>query len=67
VKRPLRVYADTSVFGGCFEAKFKQASIRFFDRVRVGDFLLIISDVTLDELELAPEPFAAFSQRSMDF
>jgi hypothetical protein len=55
VKKPLRVYADTSVFGGCFEAKFKDASIRFFDQVRAGTFLLVISDVTLDELELAPE------------
>lgn len=55
MKRPLRVYADTSVFGGCFEAKFSEASTRFFEQVREGTFLLVVSDVTLDELKFAPE------------
>jgi hypothetical protein len=49
VKIPLRVYADTSVFGGCFEEKFSEASTRFFDQVRDGTFLLVVSDVTFRE------------------
>src|ERR1017187_10505688 len=53
--KPLRVYADTSVFGGCFDDEFKTESVRFFDEVRQGQFLLVVSNVTLDELELAPE------------
>jgi len=55
VKRPIRVYADTSVFGGCFDDEFQSGSERFFEEVRQGRFVLVISDVTLDELELAPE------------
>jgi hypothetical protein len=56
VKTPLRVYADTSVFGGCFEKEFDAASLRSFEHVREGSFVLVVSDVTLDELELAPDP-----------
>jgi hypothetical protein len=55
VKRPIRVYADTSVFGGCFDKKFDVASLRFFEQVRDKSFILVVSDVTLDELDLAPE------------
>ena len=56
VKKPLRVYADTSVFGGCFDDEFKAESVRFFDEVRQGQFVVVVSNVTLDELELAPDP-----------
>ncbi|HEX3742902.1 MAG TPA: hypothetical protein VHW09_03195 [Bryobacteraceae bacterium] len=55
MKRALRVSADTSVFGGCFDEEFMAESVRFFDEVRQGRFVLVVSDVTLDELELAPE------------
>lgn len=55
MKKALRVYADTSVFGGCFDDEFKNESIRFFEEVRQGQFVAVVSDVTLDELELAPE------------
>jgi len=48
------VYADTSVFGGCFEKEFDAASLRFFEQVRGGSFIPVVSDVTLDELRLAP-------------
>ena len=44
------------MFGGCFEKEFDVASIRFFERVRDKSFVLVVSDVTLDELELAPDP-----------
>src|SRR5260370_28944414 len=56
VKKPLRVYADTSVFGGCFDDEFKTESVRFFEEVRQGQFVVVVSNVTLDELELAPDP-----------
>ncbi len=55
MKTPLRVYADTSVFGGCFEEKFSQASVRFFEQVRAGAFVLVVSDVTMRELAPAPK------------
>ena len=56
VKKPLRVYADTSVFGGCFDDEFKTESVQFFEAVRQGQFVVVVSNVTLDELELAPDP-----------
>jgi hypothetical protein len=56
VKKPIRVYADTSVFGGCFDPEFDVASLRFFEQVRDRSFILVVSGVTLDELDLAPEP-----------
>ena len=59
MKKPLRVYADTSVFGGCFDNEFKTESLRFFEEVRHGQFLLVVSNVTLDELELAPDQVRA--------
>lgn len=59
VKKLLRVYADTSVFGGCFANEFKTESVRFFEEVRQGRFVLVVSNVTLDELELAPDEVRA--------
>jgi len=55
VKKPLRVYADTSVFGGCFDDEFRAESVRFFEEVRQGLFVVVVSNVTLDELALAPD------------
>jgi predicted nucleic acid-binding protein len=55
VMGPLRVYADTSVFGGCFDREFDVTSIRFFEEIRRGEYVVVVSDVTLDELELAPD------------
>ena len=55
MKIPLRVYADTSVFGGCFEEKFSGPSLRFFEQMQESTFVLVVSDVTLRELAPAPE------------
>jgi len=52
--RPLRVYADTSVFGGCFDAEFAHESQRFFDLVRAGRVKLLVSEVVVRELANAP-------------
>ena len=51
----LRVYADTSVFGGVEDEEFAEFSQRFFARVRRGDFVLLISTQTLAELLAAPD------------
>ena len=56
MKKSLRVYPDTSVFGGCFDDEFRAESTRFFEEVRQGRFVVVVSNVTLDELALAPEP-----------
>ena len=53
--RRLRVYADTSVFGGCYDDEFAEDSRIFFDEVKSGRFTLVVSSVTLRELVDAPE------------
>ena len=50
----LRIYADTSVIGGCLDEEFRAASIRLIERSRIGEVLLVISDTTLAELAGAP-------------
>ena len=52
---PIRVYADTSVFGGCFDVEFEEASRRFFEEVRRGRIQLVLSDTTALELTEAPD------------
>lgn len=53
--RTLQVYVDTSVFGGTADSEFSVASGRFFERVRRGEFVILISQVTVDELAGAPD------------
>ncbi len=50
-----RVYADTSVFGGCFDEEFAETSKMFFKLVKDGSFKLIISPILLAELAEAPK------------
>lgn len=51
---PIRVYADTSVYGGVFDVEFATASARFFDEVRNGRFTLVIGSPVRDEIDDAP-------------
>ncbi len=53
-RKSFRIYADTSVIGGCLDEEFRAASIRLIERSRTGDALLVISDITLAELAGAP-------------
>jgi hypothetical protein len=50
----LRIYADTSVFGGCFDTEFAVESRRLFEEVGQGRFVLVVSPVTTRELDRAP-------------
>lgn len=51
---PIRVYADTSVFGGVFDDEFQAASRIFFDQVRSGWFQLVTSAIVQEEISPAP-------------
>jgi hypothetical protein len=53
-KEMVRVYADTSVFGGVFDVEFRSASQLFFEQVRHGDFRLVVSEVIRKEIQGAP-------------
>ena len=50
-----RIYVDTSVVGGCEDAEFTEWSTKLFDEFRKGLRIAVISDLTLRELEQAPE------------
>ena len=48
------VYSDTSTIGGCFDEEFQQWSVALFDEFKTGVKRPMLSDLTLQELELAP-------------
>ena len=50
-----RIYVDTSVIGGCLDCEFEEASLNFFTLFKTGSNILVISDITLAELETAPQ------------
>jgi len=50
-----RIYIDTSVIGGCFDKEFEEWSNTLLNEFIVGNKIAIISDITIDELENAPE------------
>lgn len=52
--RKIRAYVDTSVFGGVEDEVFAVSSRRFFERVHGGEFTVLISQITVDELTGAP-------------
>ena len=62
--RPIKVYADTSVFGGVFDPEFSAPSRKFFGEVDAGGFSLVTSPVVEEEIGSAPEAvqdlFAAY-------
>jgi len=51
----IRVYVDTSVFGGVIDEEFAEASKQFFERVHNDEFVVLLSTETLRELMKAPE------------
>jgi len=50
-----RLYVDTSVFGGFYDVEFAEFTKPLFERFLNGEFTLLFSTVTQDELENAPE------------
>ena len=52
--QPIRVYADTSVYGGVFDEEFADASRAFFEQVRSGRYRLVTSPLVGSELQDAP-------------
>ena len=54
MSKTIRVYADTSVFGGVFDDDFSSVSKLFFEQVRTRIFKLVTSDVVNQELIKAP-------------
>ncbi|MBI5242075.1 MAG: hypothetical protein HY922_00160 [Elusimicrobia bacterium] len=52
--KPMRLYIDTSVIGGCFDDEFAEYSLRLIDAARAGRIVLLMSAVVIRELAEAP-------------
>lgn len=50
-----RLYLDTSVFGGYFDVEFSSHTIPLFERIINYEFVGLYSEITIEELENAPE------------
>ncbi|MEI6522794.1 MAG: PIN domain-containing protein [Bacteroidota bacterium] len=50
-----KIYIDTSVFGGYFDEEFSEFTAPLFEKINNGEFVLLYSTVTQDELENAPD------------
>ncbi len=50
-----RIYIDTSVVGGNYDEEFSEDTIPFFDRVKNGELIIIVSDLLEVELSRAPD------------
>jgi len=50
----LRIYPDTSVFGGCLDADFAEWSNRLMEDFSAGVRIAVVSDLTLKEIQAAP-------------
>ncbi len=67
MRRLIRVYADTSVFGGAYDEEFDTASLAFFQEVCEGKRRLVVSDIVRREIAAAPEPVRfLFDERLAD-
>ncbi len=53
--KKLRLYLDTSVYGGYFDLEFSEYTKPLFEKIFHEEFILLYSSVTQDELENAPE------------
>ncbi|MBA7690642.1 hypothetical protein ES703_99173 [subsurface metagenome] len=51
----VRIYADTSVFGGVFDEEFEGPSKAFFDTIKKARFLLVTSELVRQEIQAGPK------------
>jgi hypothetical protein len=50
-----RIYTDTSVIGGCLDTEFATPSLLLFDNFKSGRAVIVLSNLTLLEVQNAPE------------
>ncbi|TKJ33715.1 MAG: hypothetical protein CEE38_19885 [Planctomycetes bacterium B3_Pla] len=50
----MRIYADTSVFGGVFDDEFQGPSKTFFNAIRGARFVLVTSELVRQEIQEGP-------------
>lgn len=62
----IRLYADTSIFGGVFDTEFEKASNLLFEQIQADRFTLVTSAVVQTELEFAPESVVQFFNEMLE-
>jgi len=67
MRKIIRVYADTSVFGGVFDEEFEQASKVFFKEVENGKFILVTSQLVREEISAAPDKVRKHFEKMLHF
>ncbi len=50
----MKLYLDTSIFGGYFETEFELWTRQLIDEILDGNYTAVVTDLTLVELENAP-------------
>ena len=53
--RAAKIYLDTSVFGGFYDSDFEEETQILFEKIKLGQFQVIYSNTTEEELLGAPE------------
>ena len=59
----MKVYADTSVFGGVFDEEFAEPTKQFFSEIDAGRFVIVTSAIVEAEIEPAPKNIRDFFAR----
>jgi hypothetical protein len=66
-----RFYFDTSVFGGVYDIEFDEPTLQLFEKVKLGEVICIYSDLTVGELDNAPQRvrdyFAALPTEHLEY
>ena len=62
----IRLYADTSVFGGVFDKEFENTSRIFFDQIEKGKYKLAVSALVREEISTAPARVQNFFEDRID-
>ena len=63
----LRIYLDTSVLGGAFDAEFEKDTTLLLEAVKRGDFRATVSELVEAELEFAPSQVQKLLGELYDF
>lgn len=50
-----QIYADASVIGGCEDDEFSEDSVRLMECFVRGEFILVLSTLTVQELAAPPD------------
>src|SRR5687768_5324850 len=59
----MKLYLDTSIFGGFFEPEFQLWTHKLIDDILDGHYIAVITDLTLLELEKAPNKVRDLADR----